>query len=55
MINEVHFQKVLPEFEGSGQTVRQYMISAYHWLGWGIKGDRELYSYDYVKKLKWTN
>jgi hypothetical protein len=51
MINEPIFQKYLPEFEGSGQTVRQYMVPAYYWLGWGIKGNRELYAYDYTKKL----
>ena len=44
MINEIHFQKVLPEFEGSGKTVQQYMVPAYYWLGWGIKGNREIYS-----------
>lgn len=51
MINERQFQQVLPEFEGSGQTVAQYMVPCYYWLGWGIKGDREIYSYDYVKRL----
>ena len=53
MINEIHFQKVLPEFEGSGKTVQQYMVPAYYWLGWGIKGNREIYSYNYSKKLYW--
>ena len=51
MINEIHFQKVLPEFEGNGKTVRQYMVPAFYWLGWGIKGNREVYSYNYSKKL----
>lgn len=51
MINESTFQRYLPMFEGSGQTVRQYMVPAFYWLGWGIKGNRELYSYDYVKKM----
>ena len=51
MINEVHFQKVLPEFEGRGWTVRQYMVPAYYWLGWGIKGHRETYAYDYTKRM----
>ena len=51
MINEIHFQKVLPEFEGSGKTVQQYMVPAYYWLGWGIKGNREVFSYNYTKKL----
>ena len=51
MINESVFQRYLPEFEGMGRTVSQYMVPAYYWLGWGIKGNRELYAYDYTKKL----
>jgi len=51
MINEPIFQRILPEFEGTGLTVRQYMVPAYYWLGWGIKGNREIYAYDYTKKL----
>ena len=51
MINENQFQKMLPEFEGGGQTISQYMVPAYYWLGWGIKGNRELYAYDYTRKM----
>ena len=51
MINESVFQRYLPEFEGPGKTVSQYMVGAYYWLGWGIKGHREKYAYDYTKKL----
>ena len=51
MINESVFQRYLPEFEGNGRTVSQYMVGAYYWLGWGIKGNRELYAFDYTKKL----
>ena len=51
MINEPQFQKVLPEFEGHGQPVHQYMVGAYYWLGWGIKGYREQYAYNYTKKM----
>ena len=54
MINESQFQKVLPEFEGRGQTVDQYMVGAYYWLGWGIKGYRQHYAYNYTKKLVWA-
>lgn len=54
MINEPIFQKYLPSFEGSGQTVQQYMTPAYYWLGWGIKGKREYYSYNYSKKMVWA-
>ena len=51
MINESVFQRYLPMFEGSGQSVQQYMVPAYYWLGWGIKGAREVYAWDYTKKL----
>lgn len=51
MINESVFQRYLPEFEGPGRTVSQYMVPAYYWLGWGIKGNREIYAWDYTKKL----
>ena len=51
MINENVFRRYLPEFEGRGRTVRQYMVPAYYWLGWGIKGARETYAYEYTKKL----
>ena len=51
MINENIFQRYLPMFEGSGQTVSQYMVPAYYWLGWGIKGHRETYAYQYTKRM----
>ena len=51
MINENIFQKYLPMFEGSGQSVSYYMKPAYRWLGWGIKGKRQTYAYNYSKKL----
>ena len=54
MINESHFQKVLPEFEGHGWSVSQYMVPSYYWLGWGIKVNRQTYAYQYSKKLVWA-
>ena len=51
MVNENQFQKVLPDFEGNGWTIRQYMVPSYYWLGWGIKGYRESYAHDYYAKL----
>ena len=54
MINEPQFRKVLPEFEGHGQPVHQYMVAAWYWLGWGIKGPRETYAYQYTKKMVWA-
>ena len=54
MINEPIFQRYLPEFEGNGQPIHQYMVGAYYWLGWGIKGARQTYAYNYHKKLVWS-
>ena len=51
MINETTFQRYLPEFEGRGYSISQYMAPAYYWLGWGIKGNREVYSHNYYQKL----
>ena len=54
MLNENHFQQVLPHFQGHGSTISQYMNSAYRWLGWGIKGYREDYSYDYLRQFTFS-
>jgi len=54
MINEPIFARYLLEFQGTGRTVDQYMVAAYYWLGWGIKGYRQQYAYEYTKKLVWA-
>ena len=54
MINESTFQRYLPEFEGHGKTISQYMVGAFYWLGWGIKGNRESYAHAYYKQLVWA-
>jgi hypothetical protein len=54
MINEYQFQKMLPEFQGQGFKVDQYMVPCYYWLGWGIKGARQTFAYQYTKKLVWN-
>ena len=51
MINESVFRTYLPEFEGRGHTVSQYMVPSYYWLGWGIKGKRAVYAWEYSKRL----
>ena len=51
MINEPIFQRNLPVFEGHDQSISYYMRPAYNWLGWGIKGNREVYAWDYTKKF----
>ena len=51
MINENIFQRYLPEFEGGGQSIAQYMVPSFYWLGWGIEGSRKVYSHQYTSKL----
>jgi hypothetical protein len=51
MINEPIFQRALPIFEGHDQSISYYMKPAYYWLGWGIKGNREVYAWDYRDKF----
>jgi hypothetical protein len=51
MINEPIFQRVLPVFEGHDQSISYYMRPAYTWLGWGIKGNREVYAFEYLDRL----
>ena len=51
MINEPIFQRNLPIFEGHDQSISYYMRPAYRWLGWGIKGNRELYAFQYLDRL----
>jgi esterase/lipase len=54
MVNENHFQQVLPHFQGHGSTISQYMNSAYRWLGWGIRGYRVDYAYNYLRQFIWA-
>ena len=51
MINEIHFQKVLPEFRNPGYSIDQYMVPSFYWLGWGIEGPRVSYSYQYASEM----
>tara|TARA_R100001463_G_scaffold62971_1_gene115908 strand:- start:2219 stop:2782 length:564 start_codon:yes stop_codon:yes gene_type:complete len=52
MVNENIFQRQLPYFQSNGQSISYYMAPAYRWLGWGIKGYREDYAWDYLNKLR---
>ena len=52
MLNEYQFQKMLANFQRPFQTVQFYMNSAYRWLGWGVKGPREQFAYNYLRKFK---
>jgi hypothetical protein len=52
MVNENIFQRQLPYFQSNGMSIAYYMQPSYRWLGWGIKGNREVYAWDYLNKLR---
>jgi hypothetical protein len=52
MINEMQFRRDLYAFQTKHQQVGYYMNAAYHWLGWGIHGNRTRYTYSFLSKLK---
>ncbi len=54
MLNENQFRQALSTFEGGGQSISYYMNAAYWWLGWGIKGRRQSYAFDYLNKLVYS-
>ncbi len=51
MVNEREWVRFEPYLKGEGQSIEYYMRHAYAWLGWGIKGARTQYSYDYYNRL----
>ena len=52
MVNENIFQRQLPYFQSNGMSIAYYMQPSYRWLGWGIKGAREDYAWNYLNKLR---
>lgn len=52
MINEMKFRNDLYAFQTNHQSVSYYMNSAYHWLGWGIHGNRTKHTYTFLNKLQ---
>ena len=52
MIHELRFRDDLSSFLTNHQTVPYYMNAAYHWLGWGIHGNRTKHTYSFLNKLQ---
>ena len=48
---EPEWKQVEDRFKQPGKSISQYMKYAFRWLGWGIKGPRTSYAYDYVNRL----
>jgi len=52
LIDEMKFRDDLSSFQTPHQTVPFYMNAAYHWLGWGVHGNRTTHTYSFLTKLQ---
>jgi len=52
MFHEPQWKKVEAVFRTPGYSIERYMNHAYKWLGWGIKGLRVHYAYDYARRME---
>ena len=52
MLSELRFRDDLSSFLTNHQTVPYYMNAAYHWLGWGVHGNRTQHTYSFLNKLQ---
>ena len=51
LVTEREWKLAEPKFKTPGKPIGYYMNGAYTWLGWGIHGNRTLYSNQYVNRL----
>jgi len=51
MVTEIQWQNVEPIFKTTGLSRDAYMNAAYRWLGWGILGNRDNYTTNYINQL----
>ena len=54
MITEPQWRGIEDRLKVPGKPIEYYMRLAYTWLGWGHKGGRTDYAYNYVNKLVLT-
>jgi hypothetical protein len=50
---ESQWKRIEDKLKIPNQPVNFYMRLAYTWLGWGIKGPREFYAYDYLNRFEY--
>lgn len=55
IVTEPEWKVIENGFRQPGKSISQYMRYAFRWLGWGIKGPRESYAYDYADRLIQTD
>lgn len=51
IITEPEWKKIEDKLKTPGRPIEYYMRLAHIWLGWGIKGPRQSYAYDYANRL----
>jgi len=51
MINETQWKEIEHKLKKPGNSIHYYMRLAHNWLGWGHKGARTSYAYDYASRL----
>jgi hypothetical protein len=54
MVNESQWTKYEMVLKGHGYSVDHFMNHAYYWLGWGIHGNRTVYSHQYLDKFSFV-
>ncbi|NBV99367.1 MAG: hypothetical protein EBR67_07655 [Proteobacteria bacterium] len=51
VFTEKQWQRIEEKLKLPNQPINFYMRLAHSWLGWGIKGPRESYAYEYLKRF----
>ncbi len=51
VFTEKQWQRIEEKLKVPNQPINFYMRLAFDWLGWGVKGPRESYAYDYLKRF----
>ena len=54
MVNEPQWTRYELYLKSEDQSIGFYMKHAYNWLGWGIHGNRTLYSKQYLNRFSVT-
>lgn len=53
VFTERQWKQIEDRLKVPNQPVNFYMRLAYSWLGWGVKGPRDSYAYDYLKRFEY--
>lgn len=51
VFTETQWRRIEDKLRTPNRPINYYMNLAYSWLGWGVKGPRELYAQDYLKRF----